>query len=121
MTSQQRDILLDVNGQTVNHGSNWYTDAILSDGVAEVLVSVLGNTQNFSVYVIHNTSSGTASDITPITVTTVSLPAGYSTYYVARATVQLDSDNFQVAVFNTDTSVNASFNASVRVFSRSAS
>jgi hypothetical protein len=99
----------------------WFSSPVLSDGIAEVIVSVMcDNTENFAVYVTQNTSSGTPSDSVPVPVSQQGLPFGYSLYYVAKATVQLDSDNFTVNVFNTDPSVDGLFTVSVRVVSRSA-
>lgn len=117
MASEQRDILLEVDGQAVGNADDWYSDYFLSDGIDQILVSAFnGDTANFVVYVLQETSNHSPSDLVPLEAVSLST-AGY---YVAKATVQLNSDSFRLWVLNNDPTVSTNFNISIRILSRSA-
>lgn len=122
MASAQRDILIEVANQEIaNPGGLWTSALVLSDGIGDAVVAVsAANRPNFSAYVFQNTSGGVGVvDVVPLTVTSVTRPDGEE-YYNAVATVQLNSDNFFVQVWNTDPSLDLFFNVSARVLTRSA-
>jgi hypothetical protein len=122
VTEVRRDILLDEGGSTftVAADSQWFSDPIDSNGVDEVIVTVAtDNTANFAVYVQQIPTAGSVADVSAIPAVEIPYPTGYSNFYVAKATLQLDAATFTVTIFNTDATVEATFGASVRVVSRS--
>lgn len=120
-----RDIILEVDNQEVAFGTDWQTsDLIDSQGIGEILVTfATEDTVNFTVYIKQYDSSGHLVDVVQLTTVEVDFPSsfGEAPVFVAKGTVQLNSEKFWPMLYNFDTDTNLTFNASIRFAGRSAS